>query len=430
MPFNQKDFDGDSKTAKLSGWLKGINTVDERVDLEDDELFAAENIILDRKGKVRGIREGYTQVISAVSPHSLWSNGRLLLFSEGGSIKSINTEGYGTTTLYSGLTPTVKVSFVDINGVVYWSNGERSGRIYSSLSYDNGAPEAPSLAPNAEIVSGTIPEGKYQYTITSVMATGEESGAPETKTITLPRNSGIRLYDIPMHSGSYTRVYLSSANNEELFLQVTIPSAYNEVSLTTFSYGIRLEGLLLDKFPHCDLLQYYRGRLYGAKGDVVYFSEPLQYGQIRMASNFIPFGDEVTIIAPVMDGLFIGTKSSTYFISGDSPDKFSLINTSHFGSIKGTLVMIDASLFGIEAAGKLPYWFIETGGVIGLPGGQLKKVHENRVAMDKFTEGSSLFKRSHGVNQVISALRGNTERGGFRMKEVVTVNVFRNGVAI
>lgn len=109
--------------------FSGINNLDDSLALTPDALTQAENVYIDKLGKIK-TRDGFT-LLSAGDRHSLWSNGTICLFVQGAELKRLHDDFTTTTTIRTGLTPGAAMSYVDINGVVYYSNRNQIGFIES-----------------------------------------------------------------------------------------------------------------------------------------------------------------------------------------------------------------------------------------------------------------------------------------------------------
>lgn len=111
--------------------FRGINNVDDPVrlfDLDQREasgstsLAAATDVYVDDTNMLSQ-RQGYEQKASG-DIHSMWSNGAMCLFMEGTDLKGLATDLSTKTVIKSGLTANRTTAFVDINGVIVFTNGE------------------------------------------------------------------------------------------------------------------------------------------------------------------------------------------------------------------------------------------------------------------------------------------------------------------
>jgi hypothetical protein len=124
--------------------FRGINNIDDPVRLFDIDqreasgstsLAAATDVYVDETNMIVQ-REGFVQKTSG-SIHSMWSNGTMCLFMEGTALKGLATDLTTKTVVRAGLTANRSIAFVDINGVIVFTNGEVLETIIGGVS--NGA---------------------------------------------------------------------------------------------------------------------------------------------------------------------------------------------------------------------------------------------------------------------------------------------------
>lgn len=87
-------------------------------------------------------------------------------------------------------------------------------------------------------------------------------------------------------------------------------------------------------------LGYYKGRMYIAVDEFVFYSEPLAYNMFDLGNNFIPFVSVVTGICPVDDGIFFCTEGGIYHTHGDAPADFSMRRLHSTKYIEGVKVRV------------------------------------------------------------------------------------------
>jgi hypothetical protein len=69
-------------------------------------------------------------------------------------------------------------------------------------------------------------------------------------------------------------------------------------------------------------VEYYKGRMYVAENNVLWFSEPGNIGAFDLARNFFQFLGNITMVKAVKAGLFISDSEKTYFYPGSNPNEF------------------------------------------------------------------------------------------------------------
>jgi hypothetical protein len=413
-------------TAKYGPFTKGVNNVDRS--LEIDELLNAVNIDIDRNGLVSR-RKGYTQVIStpASQTHSLWARDRTTAFYvDGAQLKRVNSQVDGSLVGASvgnpDLIPFRPVSFLEVNGTVYFSNGVQNGKVAPSEAREEWAPERPSTVPILTAIAGAMPAGIYRVSWTFVDASGEESGAVDPISITLAAPGSIRVTGFPPIAAAYPtlaalRLYVSPVNGEVLYKHADLPASGNtqfDISAST-TPGKQLNTLHLDRMIPMEMLEHYNGRIYGVSGRVVWFTEALRYGLHNPQRNFLLFNHDIAIVKAVVDGLFIATTERTYFYAGAGPDQFTPRIVLPYGAIKGTGITFpkteQASGRRSADAGVVVGWFSERGFVKGMAGGAVQLGDKERIMLGMYGEGAAMYRETDGIRQVIGTMRRQSSSG-------------------
>lgn len=112
------------------GYFTGINNVAHINTLTTSDLSEGVNVYLDNIGRCIS-REGYNRVLPG-NYHSLWSDGENCFFVEGTSLRRMDTAN-NTTTLVTGLTANLRMSFIRIADRIFYSNGEVIGCIQNNI---------------------------------------------------------------------------------------------------------------------------------------------------------------------------------------------------------------------------------------------------------------------------------------------------------
>ena len=102
-------------------------------------------------------------------------------------------------------------------------------------------------------------------------------------------------------------------------------------------------GSLLGDPPIARHLGSYKGRIYLAVDKVLWTTELFRYHYVDRTTNFMQFEEPITMVAPMTDGLFIGTEGGVYFLLGIF-GKFKVNQLSSAGVMPGSLVQMPAAL--------------------------------------------------------------------------------------
>ncbi len=387
---------------------RALGRTKERPDL----LRNAVNVSFDDSGRPK-IRTGRTQVYVGTDVRSLYEASPGFLFAEGTVIKQLDLDNYAATTVATGVDAKAPVSFVTVNDEHYWSDGVSTGKIGDTQW---GIPLGPVPALTA-LAGGSMTAGRYHVAVTHLHG-AEEGGAGRAWPVDVAEGGGIRVAGLP---GTPVRIYVTSANGELPFLHTTTSAASVDLSVSS-NQGMLLRGLGAHPFPACELLTHAFGRVFGALGNFLIFSMPLQYRLFRPQQDFASFASDLTLIAPVRDGLFVADGKATYWLPvGDTelfPTRPTVLN---YPAVKGAIARVRDSEDEIA-------WFTPRGWVVGTSGGKVKNITESNVAIqDKITRGAGVLRELDGRRELISSLERNGVRDGGVIGDYATAEVYRNG---
>ena len=411
--------------------FRGINNRDPETRLAVDELREALNIDLDNTGLVRR-RQGYT-VVNAGEAHSLWGHGDLCLFVRGSELRRLNEDDTDTL-MASGLTLDAPASFVEINGEVYWSNGHQKGVIRNGVNYPWGLP-IPSSPTLSLLPGGGLPAGKYQACATLVDTDGREGPAGKVAQITLASPHMIQLTFTSKLSEpriKHANLYLTPANGDRFYFAGSVTGYLPNLFVTGDHYTTPLRTQHLASPPPGHLVRYYRGRVWIAQENVLWFTDALGYHLNDPSRGFFQFPQAIDLLEPVTDGFFIGA-DKTYFLAGTHPDEMALREIASYGAVRGTSVTVDGSLVRVgdqSLNGLVALWTSPKGICAGASSGVFINLTESRLAMNAEGIGAALFREKDGLRQYLSLLNGGREGSAFKAQDRFDAEVIRNGSLI
>lgn len=360
------------------------------------DLAVGRNIDIDESGGISR-RAGRTRVYTGAT-HSLWSDGTAAFVVDGTNLKQLAAD-YTGTAIRTGLTPNARMSYVKINDRVYYSNGYETGVVQngSSRTWGLGVPAMFYATPTA----GAMPAGDYQFTMAFLRADGQQSGAGFATRTPLPANSGL-VFNMPAPSEGdvvATAIYLSTPNGDVLYRAAIVGRGSTSFAYTsdTTELALPLDTQFLSAPPPAHLLGYFRGRVFAAVGDTLFYSEPSAY-ELFDLRRYLQFDSKITMFAPIEDrdnpGIYIGTEQSTSWIQGVNPDEFKLVPGADYGAIIGAMDMVDGAMFADHSSGArmLPMWLSTQGVCIGLPGGTVQNITRSKYIFTASGSGCALFK--------------------------------------
>ncbi len=414
--------------VEYKGWPEGENNLLSAHELTDVQLRRSVNYDISDTGDLTR-RQGRTSVYNgSIQPGTLFSNGKYVLFVESGNLFELeNFLGVWTRVLVRLGVGSNRMTYLDVNGDIYWSNGVHTGIFGANREdWDWGlhAPvEQPNLVSGAN--GGTLVGGDYQVAITFVNERSEESGTPLAKLVTVPDGTtgSIELRDIPTSIEATTlRVYVSNPDGEGLFRAADIFSGTPTYRITNVSNAIdiRLQTQFGVKPPAGDVLEYHNGRIYIADGKVVWFTDPLRYGLVKPHRNFLQFPSEVTVMKAVADGIYI-CADKTYWVSDIDTTNFQQREVLPYGAVRGTGIDIPKS--------DNVAWFSTHGIVVAGLEAQLSNIQEEKSAVSEFTIGAMYYRESKGLRQIIATLGGGTQ-SAYLAADYAALETARRGDAI
>jgi hypothetical protein len=394
------------KTLNIAAF-KGLNNVVSPESTPPEFLKKALNIDIDKLGGIAK-RKGYSLKDSG-NYISIWaSENRLGCFAnKNGNLIEVKSD-YSVSTVKSNISND-PVSFDEVDGVIYYTSDAHNGMIVNGVHKDWGIPKN-ILAPTLSLAVGTLSEGTYQVSFTYVRSDGIESGATPASMITVPNGSGISL-NIPNTSIPdivYSRIYCSEPNGKVLYYAglSLLNSTFTIGSTSSFSNPFKMFNL--DKAPTGHIVKYYRGRIYIAQDNVLWYSEPYQYQHFNLGSNYFEFPERIREVMPVEDGIWLGS-DRLYYLSGDSPESFKRSTKEHIKIVEGTASKISGSYIHLDNTPIGYKWLVtsDLGIFVLFNQGLVINLTSQNVALEGSDLGTSVFLQDSGLNQYLSILKTN-----------------------
>jgi hypothetical protein len=401
-------------------------------------LRVAENVDIDTAGKLRS-RKGWARLLAAANARGLWSVDRLgwglVAFHD--ELHRVHADG-STQAVVSGIDPNAAPCYAEVNGVAYWSDGQRIGRVFDDGSVAGVWCEQPAGQPMVSShAAGGLTAGLYQVAITFENLRGEESGSSMAVEVDVQEGQGIRLSAIPqpVEAGTRVNVFVTAANGEELYWRAVVPWGMTEYLIGAGAQGRKLETQFMSLMPAGQMMAAAHGRLFVFSGASLWYSEPLRYGLTRRAANWVQYVGPPTLLLPVGSaeagaGLYVAAGQRTYWHAGADPRTWQRVIAYPHGAVFGTGMVAPGSYFGLETTQQVGYWLASNGAFCtGSPGGAVSPFSEGTVIADPADAGASLLREVDGIRQALTVTRGN-KVGRFGLRDSASVRVFRNGVEI
>lgn len=365
-------------------------------------------------------RVGKTLYLTLAGGHSLWSGiSCMLCVAEETLYRIVDGTKVSIGTI-SG--PKYPLSYVDADDKVYISNKYWQGIFDPATNGLSSWGVDPPPGPMLLSSSGSLPAGTYHVTMTNVTS-GELSGNGPISSISLTSSGNIQILNRP--SGAI--VWITDVN-ESIFYRV---GEVNEVAVIPSIEP--LPSFLCSPPPYLDNLCYAFGRIWGSRDSDVYYSQPFKLGWFKLTSNKYSFDNEVTMIAKVPTGLFIGMNGRTKFLAGTVPEQ--MVQTdAGAGSVRGTLAYCNNMPelgWVLGTAEKdyvdVPVWVTSEGIVVGGANGKLFNITKNKVKMPIPSKGASLYRNLNGVIQYLTSFKTGVKGSGAGFEDSDTYSAFKHG---
>lgn len=393
----------DPQTGKvrLEGWVEGMDNRSDDHDIADSRLRDAVNVQILKSGKVKS-RPGITPRMISSGAHSLFATDYFMVWATAASM-CVSSDGVTKTLVLTDARLSSPISFVEVNGEIYWSNEKINGKINTLGAYEKWGIDIPAtdvVLLGSTVEAGVLPR-LYQVVCAFVTADGEESGSGNVVQVTAGDFPSISVFNIPQSADARviaTRLYITNIDGAIFYAQKDIPKGITSTVLQGFfANGKQLKNLFMGPPPPGQLLDYRAGKIYIASGSVVWITDPLNYGIVDMNVGFYMYSERVTLVKAVPDGFFVSS-DKTYFITETSPK-----------DVSQTLAFPHKAVEG--AACSLPntsdvMWFSDRGFVRGSTGGKVVLLTEDRLAVDFYDRGTMAYSHIAGHQAVTVMLQG------------------------
>lgn len=376
--------------------------------LLDDERQLTPQVILNADvtdGGVVVCRGGYRLTADLADCHSLWAGSVMLCVAQGAASPQAlcQVEGAVSEELCEIPGLRAQVSYDEINGLIYASNPYWPGAIFDPLNdtvRSWGVPLAP--APDLSLVEGDLPPGAYTLAYTNVVGGQLGGNGPLVQVAWEGMPRGIQLNNLP--AGALC--WITHPNGGNLF---RAPVSGGVISVIAPEMQ-PLPTFMVQPPPGFSHFVFAHGRVWGARARKVWYSDPHQYEWFR-PRNYLPFLEEMVLLAPVTGGLFANSLKSTWFLEGTDPAKMSLQRVGD-GAVPGTLIMAQVEGGGYEISRKLaqlpsPVWMSRGGIVVGTHSGHLVHLTEGKVRLQARPRGAGLYRLQEGIPQIIVSTHGD-----------------------
>lgn len=369
-------------------FTKGVDNQTTDTRLPEGAVRDAVNVDFDNTGNAMR-RAGFARKVSSSSLHSLWTSEEqgISYVMDAAVLKRVRVAADGSVSLSTlGTMPNaMPVSYTDLNGKVVFGN---RGYLYAATADGEVGPLGVENPGSFQVSAGTgggLPAGRYGVALSYIHSNMTEGGVGEAQFVTVPEGGSIALV-LPTAIEAETagiQVYRTPANGDVFYRCGLAPAAGGPWTIGEGPLGRAADNRFKVRMLGGDIVRAWKGRLLVARGSTVWFSEPLQYGLTAEARNFVSAASTIRVLEPVEGGVYVGTETGVWFLSGADPTTWGLILLSGKPPLAGSGFRVRPALLNPEQAqepGTLYVgWFAVNGIVLGSPSGRLIEPHDGQL---------------------------------------------------
>jgi len=188
-----------------------------------------------------------------------------------------------------------------------------------------------------------------------------------------------------------------------------------------------IKGRLFGKPPTATSLAYLNGRIYLASDNMLWATELFLYGLVDKTRNFIQFESKITGLAHVQDGIYVGTETGVYFLTGAFTE-MRRIKVTDAAMIPGSVVYTrtDAISDKAPALAGVAFFLTTDGLCVGLPGGVCNNLTQARYLFPETGYMASMFRFQDGIAQYVGVLdNAGTPISRARVGDFVDAEIIR-----
>lgn len=189
-----------------------------------------------------------------------------------------------------------------------------------------------------------------------------------------------------------------------------------------------IKGKSLMRPPLATILAYHNGRIYLAVDNVVWFTELYLYDWVDDVKGYLPFENDVKVLATVADGLYVGTETAVWYLS---PTEAGMrrVQVANYGAIKGSAQQVPSNLIPDQLQQQTKGGTLimtQQGLCIGMDGGNFLNLMQTKVIFPAMQGSNTLFRSQDGVNQYLCvADSGGTPTSSARIGDYVDAEIRR-----
>lgn len=394
--------------VRRDGWPEGIDNRSNWKDVPLNRVRDAVNVDALASGSM-ALRGGFEQVSAGTEIRGVVACGQYVIMADGVDLKAYNTQTNTTETI-AAIAGAGRFAGDVLNEELFFCTENQTLRFKDGVLRAWGVP-TPAMQPVPTVVAGGLQPGTYQCAITYLDTHGDEGGTKRALTITVAEGKGLQFTLAAPAGVSAVRLYISSVNGSELYLQ------YEGTGVYTANI-VRDDTMRLDTMftqgPTCgDFIAKHNACLCIAQGSVLWLTLPMRPHLRSLAHRFFQYPAPIDAVVSVETGIYV-LADKTYFITGVEGSQPQQAVVFDFGGVYGSHTTTPDG----DAI-----WMTQYGIARGDGNGAVTLLSEPRFVPELANRGGSGIVERNGNQMVVTTTRGPQSRNALAASDYYETEV-------
>lgn len=368
-------------------------------------------------------RPGLRKVIDMEGLQTIWSDGHRVFGVAANALYELHPESGERDELCTlngdAMHP---VSFVKQGDKVYFSNIFDNGVIDLSTMACVGWGIEPPHDPVAKATGdGGLQPGTYNVIYSWVSSDGLASGNSAITPVELSEEGGIALTS--RNPGAV--VWCTEADGHVFYRVGEVDNITHIATAEPFPH------LWAGPPPRMDHLTVAHGRMWGARGKTLYYSEPHRFDLWNKAYSRFDYHEKITGVAGTETGVYVGTEKRVLFLLGRDPREMSERRVAEEPMLAGSLTRVRAEDVRLSDLGEvLPVWVGGDGVYVGSEQGSATNISGTQIGLRALgaARASVVAHVQSGYHRLLASIQQQDD--GVVMGDNVTAAIVRRGSVV
>lgn len=391
-------------------WPGGIDNRSARGRVKDGCVADAVNVVPTHDGGFT-LRPGYRQVHSGTNVRGALAVGEVVLLADGADLVEYNARS-GASRVLRQIAEVGAFAGAVLNDELFFCTETETLRYKDGIVRRWGVPTAQEAQVTTTSGDAASQPGVYKIATTLVNEYGEESGVYRAQSVTVGEGRTLVVTPPATRTGYSTRVYVSAPNGDTMYLQAEAPAG--PLVLATVRDDTQRMVTEGESEPEPGYLVVAVGATIAvASRSSVWLTNPMRPHSRRYAHRFFQYPRPVGVLQACGSGLFVSA-DKTYYVSNVDAEAAQRV-VLNYPAISSTGV----ELPGVDSVA----WMTPYGLAVGVEGGQVTLVSQDRFAPRVGDSGASGVIECDGTQAVVTTMRGQAGRNPLAARDYFEVEV-------